>query len=81
MFVACLMARGLADIAWDDLTEAVPAVVTALAMPLTFSIAHGISFGFIAFVGIKVLAGRWRDVSPTVALLAVAFVLKYALLG
>jgi AGZA family xanthine/uracil permease-like MFS transporter len=81
LFVACLMARGLADIAWDDLTEAVPAMVTALAMPLTFSIAHGISFGFIAFVGIKLLAGRARDLNVTVVLLAAAFVLKYWLLG
>jgi len=81
LFVACLMARGLADIAWDDMTEAVPAVVTALAMPLTFSIAHGISFGFIAFAGIKLLAGRWREISPTVALLALAFIAKYWLLG
>jgi len=56
-------------------------MVTAIAMPLTFSIAHGISFGFIAFVAIKALAGRWRDVSPTVAVLAAAFVLKYWLLG
>jgi AGZA family xanthine/uracil permease-like MFS transporter len=81
LFVACLMARGLADIHWDDMTEAVPAVVTALAMPLTFSIAHGISFGFISFVGIKLLAGRARDINVTVALLAAAFILKYALLG
>jgi AGZA family xanthine/uracil permease-like MFS transporter len=81
LFVACLMARGLADIAWDDMTEAVPAVVTALAMPLTFSIAHGISFGFITFAGIKLLSGKARDISPTVALLAAAFVLKYWLLG
>ena len=81
LFVACLMARGLADIHWDDMTEAVPAVVTALAMPLTFSIAHGISFGFISYVGIKLLAGRVRDINITVALLAAAFILKYALLG
>ncbi len=81
LFVACLMARGLADIGWDDMTEAVPAVVTALAMPLTFSIAHGISFGFITYVGIKLLAGRVRDINPTVAVLALAFILKYWLLG
>src|SRR5690606_18169127 len=41
VFVACLMARSLVDIAWDDITETVPAVVTALAIPLTFSIATG----------------------------------------
>ena len=80
LFVACLMARGLAEVDWDDLTEAVPAAVTALAMPLTFSIAHGISFGFISYAAIKLLSGRWRDIHPAVALLALAFVAKYALL-
>jgi AGZA family xanthine/uracil permease-like MFS transporter len=81
LFAACLMARGLADIAWDDMTEAAPAVVTALAMPLTFSIAHGISFGFITFAAIKLLSGRIRDLNPTLALLAAAFALRYWLLG
>ena len=81
LFVACMMARSLADIAWDDSTEMVPAVITALAMPLTFSIAHGISFGFITFVAIKSLAGRGREVGPGAWLLAAAFVLKFALLG
>ena len=47
-FIAVLMTSGLAEIDWDDLTVAAPVVVTALAMPLTFSIANGIAFGFIA---------------------------------
>jgi AGZA family xanthine/uracil permease-like MFS transporter len=79
-YVAILMSRGLAEIEWDDLTEATPAVVTAITIPFTFSIAHGISFGFISYVAIKVLAGRARDVSPTVAVIAAAFVAKFALL-
>ena len=79
-YVAILMSRGLAEIEWDDLTEATPAVVTAITIPFTFSIAHGISFGFISYVAIKVLAGRARDVSPTVAIIAAAFVAKFALL-
>lgn len=79
-YVAILMSRGLAEIEWDDLTEATPAVVTAITIPFTFSIAHGISFGFISYVAIKVLAGRPRDVSPTVAVIAAAFVAKFALL-
>ena len=49
-------------------------------MPLTFSIAHGIAFGFIAYAGIKLLAGRPRDISLAVAVLAVLFVVKFALL-
>lgn len=79
-YVAVLMLRGLAEIAWDDLTEAAPAVVTAITMPFTFSIAHGIAFGFIAYAAIKLLAGRARELPPMVAAIAVVFVLKFALL-
>ncbi len=78
LYVAVLMVRGLAEIDWDDLTEAAPAVVTAIAMPFTFSIAHGIAFGFISYVTIKLLAGKPRDVSPTIAVIAAAFVFKFA---
>ena len=46
------------DLDWEDVTELVPAMVTAITMPLTFSIAHGIGIGFIAYAGIKLLAGR-----------------------
>lgn len=80
-FVACLMARGLAEIAWDDVTEATPAVLTALTMPFTFGIANGIAFGFICYVAVKLLAGRPRDVHPIIAVLAVLFVLKFWLIG
>lgn len=79
-YVAVLMLRGLAEIEWDDLTEAAPAVVTAITMPFTFSIAHGIAFGFIAYAGIKLLAGRARELPPMVAAIAVVFVLKFAFL-
>ena len=50
LYVACLMTRGLVEVEWDDITEAAPAVITAIAMPFTFSIAEGIAFGFIAYV-------------------------------
>lgn len=79
-FVACLMARGLAELDWEDVTEYAPGVVTAVSMPLTFSIAHGIAFGFISYAGIKIAAGRFQDVSPVVAVLAVLFIVKFALL-
>ena len=77
LYVACLLTRSLVEIEWDDVTEAAPAVITALAMPFTFSIADGIAFGFISYAGIKVAAGRYREVHPAVALLAVLFVIKY----
>ncbi len=73
LYVACLMARSLAELDWSDTTEFVPAVVTAITMPLTYSIATGIGLGFITYVLIKLLAGRPREVSPAVAVLAVLF--------
>ncbi|HYX03545.1 MAG TPA: NCS2 family permease [Reyranella sp.] len=81
LYVACLMARGLIEIEWDDVTEAAPAVITAIIMPFTFSIADGIAFGFISYAGIKLVAGRFRDIHPAVGTLAVLFVIKYLIIG
>jgi len=77
LFVACLMVRSLTEIDWDDATEYAPAVVTALGMPLTFSISNGIALGFIAYGAIKLLSGRVREVGWPMAILAVLFVLHY----
>ena len=79
LFVACLMARSLAEIAWDDVTEAVPAVVTALAIPLTFSIATGIGLGVLTYAAVKILSGRPREANGAVLLIAVAFAAKLTL--
>jgi adenine/guanine/hypoxanthine permease len=78
LFVACLMARGFAELDWEDVTEYAPAVVTALAMPLTFSIATGIALGFISYVGVKLLSGRIAEAGPAMTVLAVLFIVKYA---
>ncbi len=78
LYVACVMTRGLAELNWEDMTEYAPAVVAAVAMPLTYSIATGIGLGFITYVFIKVLAGRWNEVSPAVAILAALFAVKFA---
>lgn len=80
LFVACIMARGLAEIDWDDVTEYAPAVVTAFAMPFTFSIATGIGFGFITYAAIKILSGRTSEASPAVIVIALAFGVKFAIL-
>lgn len=77
-FVACLMARGFAELDWEDVTEYAPAVVTALTMPLTFSIANGIAFGFITYAAAKLASGRWQEASPSMLVLAAIFVVKYA---
>jgi AGZA family xanthine/uracil permease-like MFS transporter len=77
LYVACLMARSLTEVEWDDVTEAAPAVITAITMPFTFSIAEGIAFGFISYTAIKLATGRYRDIHPAVGILAVLFVIKY----
>ena len=78
LYVACIMTRAIAEIDWEDITEYVPAVITALAMPLTFSIATGIGLGFISYTAIKLLCGRHREVGPGVLLIAALFVIFFA---
>ena len=80
LFVACLMVRGLVEIDWDDVTEFAPAVVTAVSMPLTFSIATGIGLGFISYAGIKILAGRASEAGIAVIILSVAFAFKFVVI-
>ena len=75
-FIAVLMTSGLAEIEWDDLTTAAPVLVTALAMPLTYSIANGIAFGFITWTVIKLLSGRTRELNSALIVLSILFVIK-----
>ena len=79
VFVACLMAQALRSLPWDDATDYVPAMVTALAMPFTFSIATGIGLGFIAHAALKAVAGRVAEVGGAVWLVAALCVAKFAL--
>ena len=79
VFVACLMAQALRGLEWDDVTDYVPAVVTALATPFTFSIATGIGLGFITHAVLKTAAGRAGEVSGAVWLIAALCVAKFAL--
>ena len=81
LYVACVMARGLAEIDWDDITEYAPAVVAAITMPLTYSIATGIGLGFITYAVVKILAGKAKEASPAVMVLAVLFAIKFAVSG
>lgn len=78
VYVACLMTRAFAEIDWNDVTEYAPAIITAFTMPLTFSIADGISLGFITYTAIKLTSGRWRELNLTTCLLAIAFIIKHA---
>lgn len=80
LFVACLMARSLADIDWNDITESAPAVVAAIAMPLSFSIAEGIGLGFISYVLIKIISGRAAECGAAAFVIAIIFASKYVFL-
>lgn len=80
VIVAAFMLRNLAKIAWDDWTEALPAVVACLAIPLTFSISNGLALGFILYPLIKILTGRWREANWLVYMLGALFIAKFLLL-
>ena len=79
LYVACVMTRGLAEMEWDDITEYAPAVVAAVTMPLTYSIATGIGLGFITYALAKIVAGKLDEAKPAVLILAVIFAIKFAL--
>jgi AGZA family xanthine/uracil permease-like MFS transporter len=75
------MLRDLAGIDWDDTTESVPAAITALAMPFTYSIAEGIAFGFITYAVLKLATGRAREVKPVIWVIAALFTFKIVYIG
>jgi AGZA family xanthine/uracil permease-like MFS transporter len=79
--VGALMTQSVARIQWSDFSEALPAFVTTLATPLTFSIATGLSLGLICFTIVKVAAGRFREVSGLIWVLTALFVLRYIYLA
>ncbi|SFD26271.1 NCS2 family permease [Massilia yuzhufengensis] len=81
LFVACLMLADLGEVDWSDSTESIPAAVTALVMPFTFSIAEGIAFGFISYAALKLLTGRAREVAPVVWVIAALFTFKIVYVG
>ena len=80
IIVGTLMMKGVRLIAWDDPTEAVPAFLTIVIMPLSVSITDGIAFGFIAYTVLKLAAGRQREAHWLVKLFAVLFLLRYVAL-
>ncbi|MBB6260596.1 AGZA family xanthine/uracil permease-like MFS transporter [Paenochrobactrum gallinarii] len=78
VYVACLMMREMAEIEWDDVTNASSAAMTVLAIPLTYSIANGLAFGFISYVVLKTVSGKARDVHPATWIVAALFVIRFA---
>lgn len=80
IFVGFLMVTSVAEIDFDDLTEAVPAYLCLIAMPLLYSISEGIAFGVISYVIINLVTGKSKKITPLMYVLAILFVLKYVFL-
>jgi len=81
ILVGALMSSSVAKVEWHDFTEAVPAFLTLIATPLTFSIATGLSFGLLSFTFLKLFAGRRKDISPLIWVLTLLFLVRYIFLG
>jgi adenine/guanine/hypoxanthine permease len=79
--VGALMTESIGRVEWSDFTEAIPAFVTLLATPLTFSIATGLSLGLISYTLVKVAAGKLREISPVIWILTLLFIFRYAYLA
>lgn len=76
IYVAFVMMSSMQHVKWNDFTDAAPAAITALMMPLTFSIANGIALGFITYTVLKVATGKTKDVSISMYILTAIFVAK-----
>ena len=79
IIVGSLVMTSAAKIDWARLTDAIPAFLAVIIMPLTFSITDGIAFGFISYAILKLVKGEGREVSGWIYLFAALFVLRYAL--
>jgi AGZA family xanthine/uracil permease-like MFS transporter len=77
VLVGTMMMRGVQHVDWDDATEAIPAFLTMIVMPLAVSITDGIAFGFISYALLKLATGRGRSVHWMVYLFAALLLLRY----
>lgn len=80
VIVGSLMASSVLSINFDDPTESVPAFLCFVGMPFCYSIVEGISLGVISYVGINLLSGNFKKISPMMYVLTVIFIVKYALI-
>lgn len=80
VIVGFLMIQQVVKVEWDDLLEAIPAYIAIFAMPFLYSISEGISLGIISYVLLHVAAGKRKEVTPLMYVLALLFVLKYIML-
>jgi AGZA family xanthine/uracil permease-like MFS transporter len=77
ILVGFFMMSPILNIDFDNFTESIPAFITIIVMPLTYSIAEGIVFGMLSYVLLKLLTGKTKDISIVMVVLAVLFILKF----
>lgn len=80
ILVGLLMIEPIKNIPFDELTESIPAFICIIMMPLTYSISHGILLGMISYVAMNILCGKFKKITITMYILAIAFILKYIFL-
>jgi len=80
IIVGCFMIKNVRRIAWDDFGESIPAFLTIMIMPLTFSITEGIAFGFISYTLLKAVQGKIRQVPVLISVFALLFIVRYVFL-
>ena len=81
ILIGALIAQSIGKVKWDDFTEAFPAFITMIAMPLTFSIATGLSFGLISYTVVKIATGRAREINAFVWIVTAVFLARYVYLA
>jgi AGZA family xanthine/uracil permease-like MFS transporter len=79
ILVGFLLISGVRSIAWEEITTSLPAFLMITMIPFTFSIAKGIGYGVISFVLLKVLTGKWREVNPLLAIVAILFAVDFSI--
>ncbi|MEK6705630.1 MAG: NCS2 family permease [Bdellovibrionota bacterium] len=79
ILVGASMFRSISTLKWDKMEEVIPAFLTIILIPLTFSITQGILWGFISYVGFFIMAGRWRELKPTLVIIAMVALLLLAI--
>ena len=78
LYVSVLFVRNITDIEWDDISEAAPAILAMIAMPLTYSISNGIALAFVSYALIKLFTGKFSSTSPAIWVIAILSVVSFA---
>ncbi len=81
ILVGVLMSQSLAQVKWQEFTEALPAFITMVATPLAFSIATGLSLGLISYTVVKLAAGKFQEINALIWILTILFILRYVYLA